>query len=66
MNNLLKSNRYEEENGIDVGVLHKNPLLEKEVSQVCVVDKGKLITAESFLCARYFHALDDDKVYHLK
>lgn len=64
---LSKENgKDEEENGIDVGVLHKNPLLEKEVSQVCVVDKGKLITAESFLCARYFHALDDDNVYHLK
>jgi len=64
---LSKENgKDEEDNGIYVGVLHKNPLVEKEVSQVCVVDKGKLISAESFLCARYFHALDEDNVYHFE
>lgn len=60
MASTTSSNR----NGID-GV-SKSPRTEKEVVQVCVVDKGKTISAENFLCERYFQALKDDDAYHYK
>jgi len=44
--------------------LYEVPHTDKESVQVCVVDKGKFISAESFLCSRYFQALKNKDVYH--